>query len=249
MTELNSNNSVFAFETTPDNALQIHSLVAKFVPSVSLKALPNQKRLYEDKFGFEYEELDSSDPVSAALKNMSDERQAKRASANLGGNIRYSMDYPNLIYIALGAIGAGITGEIGKDLWSSVKIIWKRLWNWLQQNEKEPSQFERLITDLQMFLRTKKALNVVILLQIRKARLTFIIDPCLPKKAIKQAEHILNRPKQNFLDSPLRWDRDHNKWLPDMNAILTEEALRELRADIQKLVRSEFPQFFYKDVD
>lgn len=230
---------VFASGTTAAQAMQFHRAVAEFAPSVTLRARPDEEWHYGDKFGFEYIELDSAEPVQAALKEVSDARN-ERIKSEAQTSRQFNFTEPlSFVLIVLTAIGAGAASEVGKDLWSGVKGGVRWLWSRVRQGREPPSAFARLFEDLGRYHDRKSTWNPVVLFRVARVRLTFVVEPGMPKEAIKQAERLINRPKRNMVDVPLRWNRDRSKWLPLPGAFRSEDTWRELRGDISMRGRSE----------
>lgn len=250
---------VFAYGTTPAEAMRAHAILAQFDENAALLTSRDQAWHYKQKFGFHYADLDSSDPVQASLKEFGKTRDRRIEVLARTSPVHHFIEPSGYLLIAIGAIagsiGSGFGQEIGKDLWTLTKSKWRILKSNISsfrrrlRHEKKQGQVEEkeivsakqrslaeLFDNLSTLYNPKTEWNPVIVLQIRQEHVTFVIEPRVPRQAIEQAERLITSSRSK-LNVPLRWHRDAKQWLSIEKSLDNEQSLLELRQDINKVLR------------
>lgn len=240
--------------------MRAHAILAQFDENAALLTSRDQAWHYKQKFGFRYADLDSSDPVQASLKEFGKTRDRRIEVLASTSPALHFVEPSGYLLIAIGAIagsiGSGLGQEIGKDLWTLTKSKWRilkskvgRFWRSLPNEEKQAQVDEKevasvkqrslveLFDNLCSLYNPKTDWNPVIVLQIRQEHVTFVIEPRVPKQAVEQAEHLILTSSRSELNVPLRWHRDAKQWLPIQKSLDNEQALLELRQQINKVLR------------
>lgn len=229
------NSLVFASGTTPAEAMAIHKLVESYAPGALLQAPLKEEWHYKPKFGFSYGELDTSEPVQAALWAVICEREARLArNAERNRDVHFFVEPLGVVLIILGAVGGGIAGKVGEDLYQAGKGVAKKGWAWLRHRLAKDDGKRELVELFAKIGETHNAetgWNPIILLQVPMAQLTFIVEPGLPEDAALEASHEIRRKAGPVKDKILQWSEGGSCWRP-IDGKFDENAWKQLRLDI-----------------
>lgn len=238
--------AVIATGTTPRQAMDIHMAIRNHFPDASLLAPTSDEWHYGDDFGFTYVDLSPADGIQAGMAAVLEQRTA-RIAADLqrdrerGLSVERMIDPLSIVLIMAGTtIATGLGNEIGKDIWSATKRAVVALWKRRDNTPEEPAatRFDRLAQAIGQLHSTTTTWNPVVLLQVAKSSVTFIIEPHLTDQALADLQALANGKQQERGRMPLRWNEDTSSWQPVGSDWQTEDGIYALRDAINERARS-----------
>ena len=163
--------------------------------------------------------LDLRDPIEGPLAD-SVSRHVRRMQdfADMpAGSVAASPEPFGVVLVVLGALGGGVAGAAGADLWAGIKRAARRLRRAPGRKRSEPvdGELARLLDDLATLYEAGGwPLGAPVLVRLTEARITLVVEPGLPEDAKRHAEELGSRRSDPGaeLHVPLRWDRDEHRW-------------------------------------
>lgn len=137
------------------------------------------------------------------------------------GSLAAPVEPFGLILVVLSAVGGGVAGAAGADLWAAIKRTLRRAWRWLRRRPAQEgpagSELARLLDDLAaVYDEDGWPLDAPVLVRVARARITLVVESDLPEEAKRLAEELAAREPTHPqpAEVPLRWDRPLRRWRP-----------------------------------